>query len=68
MEKDLEDKVRAEFAEIVEAAYNALEKIDGGDIDFNPFLLRIMGFETPRDAGQTLVRNRRRGYGGTPYV
>jgi hypothetical protein len=51
-------EVRKQLQGIADARFNALREIDVNTLDFNPFLLRLMGFQTAREIAEFMVDQR----------
>lgn len=50
--------IKKQLQGIAKARFAALDKISIGTLDFNPFLLRLLGFETPREIAEFMVTQR----------
>ena len=50
--------VKKQLQGIAQARFNALDKLSIETLDFNPFLLRLLGFETPREIAEFMVTQR----------
>jgi len=58
MNKEIDGIIRAEFEKIAQKKFDALESIDVEKVDFNPFLLRALGLETPKEIAEFMISQR----------
>jgi hypothetical protein len=58
MDEKIERIIRQEFTALAKKKYEAVDAIDVEEIDFNPFLLRVLGFETAEEIAEFIVAER----------
>lgn len=55
---EVEEIVRRELSAIAKKKFEIIDSINIEEIDFNPFLLRVLGFETPEEIAEFMVSQR----------
>ncbi|MFN3479492.1 MAG: PmeII family type II restriction endonuclease [Thermodesulfovibrionales bacterium] len=58
MNKKIRDLIKKEFLAIARSRHNALEKLDINNLNFNPFLLKILNLDTPRKIAEFMINER----------
>src|SRR3990172_7282482 len=58
MDERIEGIIRKQFGAISEQKYKAIDSIQIEEMDFNPFLLKILGFETPEEIAEFMIAQR----------
>lgn len=50
--------IKEEFKAIMDSRFNALKKINLANLNFNPFLLRLLNLDSPRQIAEFMVSQR----------